>query len=807
MEFHTLPVRGIGSLTIGVSGKLITKKQITENKEFMRAPRTIPGSSTTTFPDSIVRVRTAPVTVAGTNANAIERIENISNQGTAGNSYSDNNYGGRTGAFGHAMIGNADDFNFPSPFSIVTQEFLSDNPRKWVSILWTYKRLELSHFHYARKYTGAKYSWLPVSTSVVGSSGNFTQGEEFEVMRGTRSTENLTSDPNYPDSNPFKNNPDAPDGYQTIRWSGFKFKVTSAQATGAIGHRRQAYLYQVFGDAAAPGLSIGDSKTVERGFTKGNKTMAVTLTSKVRYQSPEVRGKEAIWSVPEVVVRQVSGTSQNWEKGEEFEDLITITNDNPYLTEAYPKAGFVYKVGNLIEDIIPPRFNSEQIFADQTQYSDISFYRDFVDKSNSSQPEHEIVYVNEVQENEVQEDEELPGMNNLVLAGLSLKATRNFTRLDQLRMWLGKGLRVERLHPRKTAAYGDSGESGPSNLFTDLIYYLMTDHTGGAGALLGMTSDDPVLINKQDLIDTSKFLETQKLFFNGPIVDRTNLRQFIASVAPFFLCNFIIADGKFSLKPALPTKASGSFNDGPVKIEQIFTAGNILEDTLEIEYLSAEERRPFKAVVRYREERKNKLPQERTVEVENVKNAQYRDKGLEFLPREQFDLTQFCTTKDHAVKVGKYFLALRRLVTHTISFSTTVDGLSIQAGSYIRVITESSPYSGANTGTVSSTGVVTSVSDLPDGTHNVDYYKSYGGDDVQTDKMRVAGGRVADTKFHGSVFTVKNLTVSQNVYVIEQLTFSQEGTVDIVASEHPCDEKFKSLLVAAMLDNDEVLIT
>jgi hypothetical protein len=44
------------------------------------------------------------------------------------------------------------------------------------------------------------------------------------------------------------------------------------------------------------------------------------------------------------------------------------------------------------------------------------------------------------------------------------------------------------------------------------------------------------------------------------------------------------------------------------------------------------------------------------------------------------------------------------------------------------------------------------------------------------------------------------------VYVIEQLTFSQEGTVDIVASEHPCDDDRRSLLVAAMLNFDEVEI-
>ena len=796
MEFRTVPVSGIGSLTIGFSGKQITKGLIAQNKEFLRAPKTIPGSGTVTFPDSVVRVRNAPTPVAGTEPKAIERISNISNQGTSTNSFGDNNYGGRTGAFGHALIGDAGNFDFPSPFFVVTQEFLKDTPRKWISILWTYERYELPLNHFARKYNGAIYSWKPVSLKVVGSSGNFTDGEEFQVKRGAQSTENLTSDPTYPNDNPFKNNPDAPDAYQTIRWSGFRIKVTLAESTEVIANRRQAYLYQVFGDPAT--LPIGHSETIEREFTKGSKTMQVTLTSRVRHEFPEARGKEAIWTAPQVVVKRVLGTSQDWEKGEEFEDLITIANDNPYLTEAYPKAGFFYQVGSLVEESTSPRFSSEQIFAEQTQYSDISLYRNFVDKSNSGQPEHEIVYVNEVQENE-----KLPLMNDLVLAGISLKATRNFTRLDQLRVWLGKGLRVERLHPRKIAAYGDSDDSGPSNLLTDLIYYMMTDQTGGAGALLGMTSDEPALINKQDLIDTSKFLETQKLFFNGPIVERTNLRQFIASVAPFFLCNFVIADGKFSLKPALPTHASGSFNDGPVFIEQLFTAGNILEDTLEIEYLSAEERRPFKAVVRYREERKNKLPQERVVEIQNVKDEQYRDKGLEFLPREQFDLTQFCTTKHHAEMVGKYFLTLRRLVTHTINFSTTVDGLAIQAGSYIRVITESSPYSGANTGTVNSTGVVTSVSDLPDGTYTVDYYKSSGGDDVQTSPMTVSGGRVQNVEFYDVIFSVKNTTVSQNVYVIEQLTFSQEGTVDIVASEHPCDDDRRSLMVASILNQDQ----
>ena len=800
IEFVDVTVKKIGNLTIGFSGKEVPKGKISENKEFMRNPTVVAGSGSTSYPSNVVRVGNQPAPVAGTEPTAIERKKNISNQSE--------NFGGRLSAFAHTIIGDADNFKFPSPFGLVTQEFIESNPRKWISIQWGYERYELPTDHFARKYNQQKYSWRLLSASVFGSSGNFEKGDVIEVKRGSQSTATLGSSSAYPNSNPFKNNPDADPGDNVIKYSGFKFEITEVEDTETISGRRQAYLYELFGDATSSQFSVGESKTIERTFTSNNKTMKVELTASVRFEFPDFRGKGRVWTAPQVKVIQDSGTTQDWEKGEKFVDLETVSSANPYKTNAYAKAGFKYQVGKLDINEVPPEFKSSQKFAKQSQLSDISFYRNLVEKSNANQPEHEIVYINEMQENEIippSDEPSKPPMNNLVLAGLSLKATRNFTRLDQLRVWLGKGLQVERLHPDLADVYGDSNSKGASNLFTDLMYYLLTDHMGGAGALLGMTSDNPVLVDKQELINTSRFLETQKLFFNGPIVERTNLRQFIQSVAPFFLCSFVISDGKYSLKPALPAMSGGSFNTGPIQPEQFFTAGNILEDTLKIEYLGAEERRPFKAVIRYREERKNKLPQERTVIVRNVKNAEYLDKGLEVLPQEQFDLTQFCTSKDHAVKVAKYFLALRRLITHTISFSTTVEGLAIQAGSYIKVVTESSPYSGANTGTVSLTGVVASVSNLDDGMYFVDYYKG-GNDDILSADMQVTNGRVEATEFHGAVFSVRNTTVSQNIYVVEQLTFSQEGTVDIVASEHPCDDEGKSLMVAAMINEDEVRI-
>ena len=223
-----------------------------------------------------------------------------------------------------------------------------------------------------------------------------------------------------------------------------------------------------------------------------------------------------------------------------------------------------------------------------------------------------------------------------------------------MRCWLGNGLSVKRLHPDVTV-YGKSGDPyyqkdvGPSNLFTDLVFYLLTDKVGGAGNLLHMSPVKTSLLNVDDFRATSRFLHKQELFFNGSIVDRTNLRQYITDVAPYFLCNFVIMDGKFSLLPAIPHyAASGEINTGPLQIEQLFTAGNILEDSYKLEYLRSEERRAFKAVVRYRHESRNKLPEERVIQVRLSDDS-------EDLPEEQFDLTQFCTSRGHAVKVAQYF--------------------------------------------------------------------------------------------------------------------------------------------------------
>lgn len=787
-------VGALGRFQIAVAGTTTFKSQIKINKEFIREPETIIAPSPALLPEVVVRSIVLPQTQAGNIAivKAIQREANISSNDAV--------VLGKNGAFFHVIFGSCDNhpLNENGLTSIETRETLSADSRKWIVVRWTVQKKRLSDTHYARISNGVTFTWAFIGCQVLGSSDGYTVGEILEFKRGLGATSGTSGAYPTNGSNPFV--PNNPGG--TMTFSGQRYRVTDIDTLGAPIGRTQAYYHEIFGSPDEK--NIGQSNTIIRTYSTGGKSIKIQLTAAVKEQVNHFSGESKAWTHPsKIEVIKDSDTTTNWVEGETFDDLVTITPDNPYIS-SFLQTGFRYVVANLTSK--PQNiFAGETKFESQSQYADLSFYRGQVQKSNESEPEHSIVYVNEIVPNA-----KVPEYNNLTLAGLSLKASRNFTSLDQMRCWLNSGLHVKRLHPDKSVYNLDdlaanNKVSGPSNLFTDLVFYLLTNQTGGAGALLKMNENDekPALLNKQDFEDTSLFLHAQKLFFNGVIGDRTNLRQYITDTAPFFLCNFVIMDGKFSLKPAIPVmEKSGQINVGAVKIDQLFTAGNILEDSYKVEYLRSEERRPFKAVMRYRQETKNKLPEEKVIQVRLP--GQFQKHDIDLLPQEQFDLTQFCTSESHAIQVAKYFLGIRDLVTHTISFSTTVHGLNLQAGSYIKVITSSSPYLSANNGTVSSTGVVESLQDMPDDQYEVFFFKT-DSQDVEEAIMQVNNGIVSDATFHNTVFSVKNETVSQNVYVVEQLTFSQEGTVDIVASEHPCDDDGSSKLAKLIASENSVI--
>ena len=626
-------------------------------------------------------------------------------------------------------------------------------------------------------------------------------------------------------SNPFATNADG----GTLTHAGIVLEVTdNAYKHDVVRGRGQGIMYELFGDAEAKNPGEIVEKQITFTYTSAmSGTGANWVTDILQTQSRTITIKfhgvvRKFTDDPGVVAHwtgrknkwvmnakdghngyQVISSTGSWAQGDKFgtwrADNYAFTG-NPFWRTLQKRLGFNLQVTSFEEGTTTPEtITADREFEFDSQYSDVSFYGNLVRKSNESSPEHTITYINESIQNE-----DLPTYDKTVTSVLAMKASRNFAAVDQIRTWLSSGISVKNLHPDNTSyANWTSGTPtiGPSNLFTDLLYYLLTDRTAGAGKFLGKTSSDvedliyvgdtssEEAFNNSGLRLTSKFLRSNKLFCNGSLDEPINLRSYIGEMAPNFLCDFILADGRFSLQPAIPVNNDGSISTNAIVLKQLFTSGNIIEDTFEVGYINVDERRPFKAVIRYREEMKNQLPQEKTVTVRRASS------DGEDVPLETFDLTDVCTSKEHAKLVGMYFLSIREHVKHTCSFSTTPYGINLAPGDLIRVTTETSPYNVANNGTIAADGTITSITPVANGLHEIWYYPTTSGvSDVYKIEVNIASGKVEDWDKGASIFSLVTNTVSQNVYKIEEITLSQENTVDIVASQFPCDEDLVSVV-------------
>ena len=793
---RSVSVGSYGIFKVVTTGRSVDKSTISSNKEFFNNVRVTKGTTRFDFPSS-VGIDTYIPDDQPEETTFLEAIDDQTRRdGNVATLVQDpvNISVGRMGAFGYEAFGDSDADGTPvgGRRTFRTKEFVTGG--RWVELEFLVQKIALPDGHFAK--TGPKNqqtTWAigdysaGLTIRVVDSSTGWDSLSRFTIRRGDGSTATTPAGTqDYQSSNPFQAG--------GLTMSGYEFVATGVRTTGSVLGRSQGYFEEIFGPATSYGIGTQRAHVISTTASNGKK-IAITLQSEVERRDGHWSGRSQLWTHPTITVTEdETVTDKTWVIGDTFEDKKTVSASNIFAAQyrqLNKQIGIRFSIEAVAETIVTAEsLSGDRGFAFQTQYADISFYGDLVQRSNENEPEHSVVYVNELIENDP-----IPDYTKLTTAGLVLRASNTFTRLDQLRVWLARGVQVRRLHP-DLSAYNDSANTtseGPSNLFTDLVFYLLTNYTAGAGSLLNMSAAEPNLINVSDLEATSRFLRANKIFCNGAITEKVNIREFISSNAPKFLCNFVLSNGKFSLLPALPTQASGEISTDPIEVKQIFTSGNILEDTFELEFLGAEERRDFRAVVRYRYERQNKLPEERTLAVSLSTSS-------DVVPVETFDLTQFCTSRQHAFMVGKYFLALRKLVTHSVTFGTTIDGLNLAPGDFIKVITEASPYTPASLGTVSSTGVITSASDIADGTYSVSYYTTTS-QDILGGQMQVSNGSVTDSTFYNSIFTITSSSTSEGIYLVEQLTFEEDMTIRIVASEYPCDSAQVSELAKLVVDD------
>ena len=601
-------------------------------------------------------------------------------------------------------------------------------------------------------------AWSFQNIEVLASSGGFNTSQVFNAQ--------IPVTPGNPRAQPYG-----------LTVCGVRLVVDATSANLTPQGRQSGWEYETLGNQQSYPLGTTRSATITGTSTAGN-TITVTVTGTVVTRPATNQdvfpGQTQAWeNVTYTVVP--SGTSGTWSKGELVDITYAVSGSNPFRKPG-TRVGIRLRTLGIQTLNILPTVTAERIFEENSGVADLSFYNSLLTKSNESAPEHEVVYVNESVANPSP-----PLYEKLSLAGLVLKASRNFTAIDQVRCWLANGIEVQRFLPSEAATIG------PSNKFTDLVYYLLTDKTAGAGGVIS-----PDLIETADLANTATFLEQNKLFFDGALDSPVNLRQFIADTAPYFLCSFVISNGKFSLVPAVPHDTTGTIVDTPIQIQALFTSGNIIEDSFSVEYLQTEERKDFQSIVRYRKERKNQLPEEATLSV------RWAEAGSDTYPIESFDLTQFCTSRDHAFLVARYFMSIRRRVTHSVRFKTTPYGISLSPGDYIRVLTEASPYQPANNGVIDADGDITAATTITDGSYEILYYTS-SNEEVKTATLTVAAGKAVQPSLFNTIFTINSPTISSNTYMVEQLTLDSDGLVEVLATEFPTTDTYNSLVAQDLL--------
>ena len=564
-------------------------------------------------------------------------------------------------------------------------------------------------------------------------------------------------------------NPRNPAGYIT---AGITVSVARTTAINGLGGRQNGYSYEVLGSAEQ--YTVGQ-KVYSPPITLvgvGGKSTQVLYWATCIEATKELRetfgvskafDAEGVGPVP-------NSSIGDWSTGEEIEHVVSVSSSNPYKKD-YTQLGVVYRVTGTYEEQGVAGFSSERVFEENAGITDISNYTERT-TSNSNAPEHQIAYVAETVRSPLFE----ANYDKLTTCGLSLRSDRNFTSADQLRTWLKDGIQVQRFHPDEV------GTIGTSNLLPDLVYYLMTDNTAGIGELVSKE-----LLDTDSFTTACQFLRLNQLFFNGAIAEPQNLRDYITEVAPFFLLDFAIINGKFSFTPAVPITDAGAISTGSVPISALFSEGNIIEGSFEVEYLEADQRRDFSAAMRWRYEQVNKLPEERVVVM------QWDEIGGADYPLESFDLTDYCCSEEHAVIAAKYLMSLRRRVTHTVTFKTSPLGINLAPGEYIKVVTQASPYQEANNGVIEADGTLIMSTEIEDNTYPI-WYFNWDLDQVVEGQMTVANGKVVEEELWDTIVTLRYPGISANVYQVQQLTLDEDGLVEIVALEHPTDSVGVSLI-------------
>ena len=552
-----------------------------------------------------------------------------------------------------------------------------------------------------------------------------------------------------------------------------------ASNTGSIQLIKHAWLTHFLGNARDfPGQTITASTRHYKPNGDRFITVSITATS-----LPGVKGQ----TVGERYIAANSGSSYrwtnvsfacpeatgNWSVGDAFTISANVSNQFSNYG-GYSVVHYAFSVASVTTIGIGDIKKGDRVFEHASQVADCSHYTQLT-KSNESGPEHEIVYVNEYISNE-----NLAKYDDMSTIGFTVKSSGEINGIEQLRLWSATGIPVTRLI---------EGDNKPSNLFADLVFYLLKNTSQGVGNVVPAE-----LVDEDSLRATARFLRANKIFYDGVIEDTESFRTFIYDNAPLQLCSFTIKNGRFGMIPALPVDSNNEISLDPITVEQIFTAGNIIENSLQLQYIDISQRTNMRALVTWRVTVQNDLPYQASA----LMHWSDFDENERNTTEQSFDLSEFCTNREQALRTARFLLSVRRRITKTVSFKTVPDALGVQPGSYIRVITEASTYNSSANGSITDAGTLVSITTVEDGDYEALLYNPTTQEVTET-TITIEDNEVSDSDHHGSLFTLLGGSTDYSVYQIESLNLEDDGLVSISAVEVPTDASGVSIVAKDVL--------
>jgi len=392
---------------------------------------------------------------------------------------------------------------------------------------------------------------------------------------------------------------------------------------------------------------------------------------------------------------------------------------------------------------------------DYAKLAELFTYSEVVSSADSG-PEHEIVYVNEIVPNEVE-----PQYDNLALVGINIRSSTEWRQFSQFSSYVTGGKECKLM----------AGGTGPTHLFPEVLYDLMTNSRFGAGHFI-----KPYMINESDFKIAAEWCQSRKYFYDAGISEQINIRSFAADLAATHLLTFGESDGRYFLKPAITFDL--------VQPKGIFTAGNISEGTFDLQYLDLEDRAPAQISVRYREERLSTDPTNPGL-FPLVREVLVRESiGSDTDPIQQLDMSDYCTSKDHAIDAAKFLLRMKRIPDHIVSFQTTFEGAmsSLAPGDYIKVSIDETEYETFNNGAVQADGTLVSTKSLSDGTYQVFAWSGVQSEKPSLTTLEVKGGTATPANI---IFTVVTSSTKTKNYQIESISAEEDGAFTIRAMHMP----------------------